>query len=138
MTPEALAELHLDAMQMPGPWSAQDFEQFLATPGVFLVSESVGFALGRVTIDEAELLTLAVSPDAQRGGIGTRLLSHFERDAQNHGARRAFLEVAANNNAATALYAKAGWTQNGLRKGYYRAKPFAIDAITMSKALAFP
>jgi ribosomal-protein-alanine N-acetyltransferase len=135
MTPDALGRLHTRAMQVPGPWSARDFEQFLATPGVFLVTEAQGFALGRATLDEAELLTLAVDPDHQRGGIGARLLRGFEQGAENRGATQAFLEVAANNTAAKALYAKAGWTVDGLRKGYYRAKPAAIDAVTMSKAL---
>lgn len=135
MTPEELNGLHARAMRVPGPWSAQDFESWLAAPGVFLCHRKHGFALGRSALDEAELLTLAVDPDQQGLGIGSKLLADFEGTAAAHGAKRAFLEVAANNTAAKALYAQAGWREDGLRRGYYRAKPNPIDAITMSKAL---
>ncbi|CAN0605058.1 unnamed protein product, partial [Ectocarpus sp. 12 AP-2014] len=120
------------------PWSAQDFADLLGKPGVFLISERAGFALGRTVLDEVELLTLAVAPGAQRSGSGTRLLAEFEHTAQNHGATRAFLEVAITNTAAKALYAGAGWRVDGVRAGYYRAKPAAIDAALMSKALLIP
>ncbi|MEP0565003.1 MAG: GNAT family N-acetyltransferase, partial [Paracoccaceae bacterium] len=103
--------------------------------GVFLVAEAAGFALGRVILDEAELLTLAVDPDHQRRGVGCRLLAGFEAKAQNQGATRAFLEVATTNLAAKSLYAAASWRVDGLRKGYYRAKPQPIDAAMMSKAI---
>ncbi len=135
MTPEALANIHADAMRTPAPWSAQDFSALLDAKGVFLITAETGFALGRAVLDEAELLTLAVVPDAQRCGVGSRLLADFERAAQNRGAMRAFLEVAVTNAAANALYVGAGWHVDGLRKGYFRAKPAAIDAALMSKAL---
>ena len=105
------------------------------SPGGFVVAQDTGFALGRVVEDEAELLTLAVSPRAQRKGTGAQCLGAFEREARARGAKRAFLEVAATNIAARALYAKAGWEEGGVRPGYYRADPAPIDAILMSKAL---
>ena len=130
-----MATLHACAMTTPAPWRARDFAGFLATPGVFLIGSAHGFALGRVTLDEAELLTLAVEPAHQRAGIGAQLLAGFEESAHNLAAKQAFLEVAANNSAAKALYAKSGWRETGLRRGYYRAKPARIDAILMRKAL---
>lgn len=135
MTPEALSTLHARAMRIPGPWSTQDFEVWLNSSGVFLIHHMHGFALGRIAVDEVELLTLAVDPDHQSQGIGSLLLADFEQNAATRGGKRAFLEVAANNSAAKALYVKAGWAKDGLRKAYYRAKPTAIDAITMSKPL---
>ena len=135
MTPEALAALHARAMVVPGPWSAVTISGFINGPGAILVTETAGFALGRVASDEAELLTLAVDPAHRRMGVGERCLAAFELEARNQGAARAFLEVAATNKAAHALYVKAGWQKDGLRKAYYRAKPSPIDAITMSKAL---
>ena len=138
MTPEALSALHARAMQVPDPWSVHDFEKWLASPGVFLIATAHGFALGRLVLDEAELLTLAVDPSHHGQGIGREVLNEFEQSARKRGAMRAFLEVADNNFAAKALYLKAGWARDGLRKAYYRAKPTAIDAITMSKALKSP
>jgi len=107
------------------------------TEGTFLVSkEDVGFALGRIVLDEAELLTLAVKPDAQRQGIGRACLSSFEKTAAEQGALRCHLEVAESNKAARALYGDEGWQETGLRKAYYRSENGRVDAILMMKRLA--
>jgi ribosomal-protein-alanine N-acetyltransferase len=49
---------------------------------------------------------------------------------------RMFLEVAAGNIAARALYDRAGYCECGRRKGYYQ-RPDATrdDAVVMEKAL---
>ena len=95
-----------------------------------------GFALGRVIADEAELLTIAVHPEAQGAGIGKKLMSEFHTAAKSRGASRAFLEVADDNGAARALYLGAGYGESGRRVGYYnRAHSAPIDAITMERAL---
>ena len=95
--------------------------------------------LGRVVLDEAELLTIAVAPAARRAGVGNRLVSKFERSASLRGAATSFLEVAADNVAAIALYTGHGYTESGRRKGYYtpRNAP-ATDAILLSKPLIVP
>ena len=49
--------------------------------------------------------------------------------AQESGAESMFLEVAEDNAAALALYAKAGFTEAGRRRGYYRRSGgTAVDA----------
>ena len=121
MTPEALAALHARAMTSPAPYPAAAFAALLATPGVFLVGDARGFALGRVAADEAELVTIAVLPEARRQGIGRRLLGAFRDEAERRGAAHAFLEVAEDNAAARALYAAEGWIEAGRRPGYYAA-----------------
>lgn len=137
MTPDDLAEIHASSMEVPTQWSAADFEDLLAAPGVFLVSaeKGAGFALGRAVLDEAELLTIAVLPSHQRQGLGRKCLARFETAAHDHGAKAAHLEVAASNLAARALYAKCGWTDSGLRRGYYGTAEGRIDAILMQKRL---
>ena len=60
-----MAAIHAEAMAVPPPWGAPTFEGFLAFPGTVLAAEAEGFALGRVVADEAELLTLAVRPEAR-------------------------------------------------------------------------
>jgi ribosomal-protein-alanine N-acetyltransferase len=135
MTPEEMAKIHAAAMVMPRPWSPETFSGLSTSPGSFIVWKEAGFALGRAIEDEAELLTIAVSPDGQRRGLGAWCLGTFEHEAYERGARRAFLEVAATNAAARALYQGAGWEVDGHRPKYYRADPEPIDAILMSKAL---
>ena len=136
MTAEELAAIHGRAMVVPPAWSAETIQGFLEYPGAILATSQDGFALGRVTLDEGELLTLAVAPTAQRQGQARRCLQEFERLARAFGAVRLFLEVAATNEAARALYAQAGFREDGVRKGYYRGTAGdAIDAIVMSKTL---
>jgi ribosomal-protein-alanine N-acetyltransferase len=137
MTPAALADLHARAMSVPPPWSQTDFLTLLAAPGVFLCGDPQGFALGRVAADEAELLTIAVAPEARRQGLGRARLSAFQAEAARRGAVTAYLEVAETNAAARALYDAAGWVEAGRRRGYYRAEAGpAIDALVMTRRLA--
>ncbi|MEM9342931.1 MAG: GNAT family N-acetyltransferase [Pseudomonadota bacterium] len=131
MTPTQMAEVLATAMTSTRPWTAEEISDLIADPTVFHVSLPDGFALGRVAADEAELLTIAVNPTAQRRGVGTALLSLFEQAAQDRGAARAFLEVADDNAPARALYAKHGWAPSGRRPGYYKG----ADALILSKPL---
>lgn len=137
MTAEEMAAIHAAAMTTPTPWGVPTFEGFLAFPGAVQAAEDGGFALGRVIADEAELLTVAVTPDARRQGIAARCLQAFEAEAAAKGARRVFLEVAQSNTPARALYARAGYEAVGHRPAYYQTPEGArIDAILMEKALA--
>ncbi len=137
MTPAEMAAIHASAMTVPAPWSVRDFETLAAGRNVFIASPSAsGFALGRVVVDEAELLTLAVDPDAQRQGIGRACLTAFETEAIARGANHLHLEVAATNAPALSLYRSAGWHEAGRRKAYYKGPDARIDAILMTKQLA--
>ena len=120
MTPDALAALHVRCFDgAPRPWSADEFATLLSSTGSFLLTRPQGFLLGRVVADEAELLTLAVAPEGRRQGRGRALTAEFAAAARAGGAATAFLEVAAGNAAARALYAAQGWTEAGRRRGYY-------------------
>ncbi len=136
MTAEELAAIHRRAMTVPRSWDAETFRGFLSAPGSILATCGQGFALGRVIVDEAELLTLAVDPDHQRQGLGRQCLKGFEDRAHDMGATRTFLEVSGENRAAISLYGGAGYARSGLRKGYYRGPDGTrIDAILMEKSL---
>lgn len=53
------------------------------------------------------------------------------------GATRAFLEVAATNSPARALYAAEGWEQVGQRPRYYTAPDGSRpDALVLARDLA--
>jgi ribosomal-protein-alanine N-acetyltransferase len=102
-----------------------------------LVEGDAGFLLGRAVAGEAELLTLAVAPEARRLGLGRKLVARFLYQAQLRGAVRAFLEVKADNAAAVALYESAGFTPAGRRRGYYRsADGTRTDALVLARELA--
>ena len=139
MTPAELATLHARCFATPRPWGEAEFAELLASRFSFLLTEPEGFLLGRVIAGEAELLTLAVAPEARRLGTGRTLVERFAIAATELSADTAFLEVSAENAAARALYAQAGWTESGLRRGYYRTPEGRhIDAVIMTRALDTP
>lgn len=115
--PDRLALLHAGAFD--APWDAGAFRSFLDQPGVIAVAEPEGFILIRVVGDEAEILTLAVRPAARGRGLGRSLVDRGASAARAAGADRLFLEVADDNAAARALYARRGFEQVGVRRGYY-------------------
>jgi [ribosomal protein S18]-alanine N-acetyltransferase len=146
VTPEALARLHAAVFSVPRPWSAAEFAALLDGPGVFLLTADrgarasppqgsdgpPGFLLGRALAGEAEVLTLAVAPDARRRGIGAGLVAAGLARAAEMGAAMVFLEVAADNAPALGLYRAAGFAEAGRRPGYYlRADGTRTDAILM-------
>lgn len=130
--PAILAAIHRASFRNPRPWSAEEIGAILRATGSFLLTEPQAFLIGRVVADEAELLTLAVTPEARRQGVGGKLAAAFVTESARRGATAAFLEVAADNAGALALYRRHGFTEAGRRRGYYRDSPGkAIDAIVM-------
>jgi ribosomal-protein-alanine N-acetyltransferase len=92
-----------------------------------------GFALFRLAAEECEVLTCAVEPAFRRRGIGRLMVEAAFGEAVRCGGRRAVLEVAADNDAARALYAGRGLRPVGRRPRYYqRAGSAAVDALIMS------
>lgn len=138
MTPDQLAALHTACFTTPRPWSATEFADLLAAPGVFIVATGQhAMAMGRVILDEVEMLTIATAPGHQRQGLGAQTLEKFEKHARADGATQAFLEVATTNLAARALYLADGWVITGTRPGYYQTPDGTrVDAEIMCKTLA--
>lgn len=136
MTPEDLARLHAASFATPRPWSRDEFAALIIQNGVFLLTRPTGFLLGRAIAGEAELLTLAVDPAARRSGTARALVQEFFDTARVKHCDSAFLEVAADNAPARALYAATGWRESGLRRAYYKApNGEKIDAIVMTASL---
>lgn len=136
MTPAQMARLHAAAMTVPRPWSEAEFAALLGQLGTFATGDATVFAIGRVILDEAELLTIATHPDHRRRGLGRACLAAFESEAASRGARTAHLEVAAGNAPAVALYESAGYLRSGLRRGYYRGPDGRHDdALLLAKRL---
>ncbi len=141
MTPEALADLHAACFTQPPPWSAASFRDMLADPACHLETSAedaslTGFALFRVAADEAELLTLAVAPDARRQGHARALMRAGLAAVQARGARACFLEVAAYNAPAIRLYQALGFGLQGRRNAYYCAPGMVpVDALVFRAGL---
>jgi [ribosomal protein S18]-alanine N-acetyltransferase len=134
----ALAEVHASAF--PEPWTANELVRFsLDRSGIALVAELedavAGFILCRAIAGEAEVLTLAVRPQARRRGLARALLDAALGIATPT-CEAAFLEVAEDNPGAVALYQGCGFERVGRRGGYYsRRDGPAVAAIVMRRAL---
>lgn len=137
----AIAALH--ATLFPTPWETDAVRALIEHPAsVSLIAtlpgrRIVGFVLAQIAADEAEILTIGVAEEAQRQGIGRKLLEGTMRAAQRADARRLFLDVAESNAAARALYAACDFSEAGRRKAYY-TMPNGVreDGLLLARDLA--
>ena len=119
------------------PWPERAFYDDVALPGhIWWVAhdrgEIVGYAGGALVDDELQIANVAVAAARRGEGIAGRLLARVAYDAQMLGASRALLEVEDGNEPALRLYARLGFGQVGVRRGYYGR---GHDALAMEAAL---
>jgi [ribosomal protein S18]-alanine N-acetyltransferase len=122
-------------------WTPDMFTSDLRRPGLrtrYLVAQDETAITGYVGMlfpggDEADVLTLAVAQAHWGEGIGTALLEALFSESASRGCTQVFLEVRADNPRAQNLYTRNGFTEVGVRKGYYQ--PSGADAIVMRKDL---
>lgn len=135
-----LAEVHARAVDRP--WSEAELASLLDNQAVYaLISRGdalQGFVLAWAAAGDAEVLTVAVVPEARRKGVGAALVTAAGVAALVRGAAHMHLEVAEDNAAARALYAKLGYEEAGRRHAYYAGEGGAVDALVMRRALPRP
>ena len=138
---EAVAKLHAKGFYRG--WPREEFAAFLADPGrtpAYVACDKrrrvAGFAMLRLAADEAELVTIAVDPKWRKKGVGAALLRAAFEDLLMSPATKMFLEVAADNASALALYRRHGFAEIGRRDGYYsRLDGKPATALVMSRKL---
>ena len=106
-------------------------DQSQSTSADDLASYLGGYLLAMMIDDEAEILSIGVTPDRQRQGVGKLLLQHFFEHGTSQNMTRVVLEVAEDNVPALGLYRDFGFAAFGRRKGYYKQGNRKIDAIMM-------
>ena len=106
------------------PWSVEmlrpelpdDSHEFLlAVEG----EELLGYVGLMTVLDEGYLSNIAVSPEHRRQGIAEALLKALLVRARARKLAFVTLEVRAGNTPAQTLYRKLGFTEVGVRRGYY-------------------
>ena len=120
------------------PWSEETFRALLDRSGVELwVAEWSGglaaYAILWRVLDEGELANIAVRSDLRGRGIGSSLLSRMLEVATDSGIRSLYLEVRESNGLAREMYARRGFQEIGVRKGYYEGP--REDARVLKKSL---
>ena len=78
-----------------------------------------GYAGVAVNGPDADVMTVAVAPDAQGQGVGGYLVAALVDAAAESGATQLLLEVRADNIPAQRLYARTGFERIAVRRGYY-------------------
>ena len=120
------AVLRIEEQVYPRPWSHSLFLSELALRGTrsYFVArvgrEVVGYGGLLLSSEDGHITTIAVDPEWQRHGIGTRLMLALTREAVARDARHLTLEVRLSNRGAQVLYQNFGFVPVGVRKNYYQ------------------
>jgi [ribosomal protein S18]-alanine N-acetyltransferase len=102
-------------------------------PGAADSRDIAAYCVFRVVADEMEVLSLAVTPEWRRQGLGRWLARLALAMGARNGARAAFLEVRAGNEPARRLYGLLGFEVTGRRARYY--KDPVEDAVVLARPL---
>ncbi|MDR6265236.1 MULTISPECIES: ribosomal protein S18-alanine N-acetyltransferase [Rhodobacterales] len=119
MNPAEMAAIHAACFTQPRPWSEAEFAELSASPQCIIQTAKLGFAIIRLAGPEAELLTIAVHPEARRQGLARSLLNALITDLNSRNCEEIFLEVVDDNTPAIQLYQSAGFENRAIRKDYY-------------------
>jgi len=128
--------LAIEELSFKYPWSRKTFEiELVKDFGISLVAvvndKVVGYLIEWLIADEIHIANLAVHPEWRGKGIAKTLI---QKGIINDGNfSRVRLEVRYSNIPARSLYAKLGFTEIGIEKGYYVQDN--EDAIIMVKRL---
>jgi [ribosomal protein S18]-alanine N-acetyltransferase len=122
-------------------WTREMFAAEFAQPAarrLYLVAEEADAVIGYGGMmftggPQADVVTLAVDPAHWGRGAGTALLRALIDAADVRGCAEVLLEVREDNPRARRLYQRNGFTEVGIRRGYYQ--PSGVDAVVMQKVL---
>ncbi len=133
------AVMGVETVAYPNPWTGGIFRGCLRVGyccWVLMASEKiVGYGVMSVAAGECHILNVCVHPQAQRQGLGRRILRRLLASGRSRNADTAFLEVRASNHAALGLYSKEGFCELGGRRGYYPLARGREDAVIMARPL---
>ncbi|MGE0098814.1 MAG: ribosomal protein S18-alanine N-acetyltransferase [Hydrogenophaga sp.] len=158
MTMADLDAVHaLETSAYAHPWSRKHFRDSLQAgyPAVMLLGEPLrgenptglradgrrllGYLVAMSGVDEVHLLNITVAPAHQRQGWARFMLDALALWSRGQHAHWLWLEVRESNLPARRLYESHGFTQVGLRKGYYPTGHIQReDAVVMSLQLDAP
>ena len=115
----------LERICFADPWSEKSVASELDNKwALWLVAveddQVIGYIGSQTSIDETDVMNVAVHPDFRRRGIAESLIIRLVEELKNRGSHALMLEVRASNAPAIALYEKSDFLQVGCRKNYYR------------------
>jgi ribosomal-protein-alanine N-acetyltransferase len=117
---------------------ASELEGAEASGRYYLVAEDAGALVGYAGLlspggGQSDVLTMAVAQQRWGQRIGALLLDALLAEAARRDGTDVFLEVRVDNARAQRLYRSRGFTEIGIRRGYYQ--PSGTDALVMQLTL---
>ncbi len=125
------------AQSLPPGWPAADIAASCGDANRAVLkaangAELLGFAILQFAADEAEILSIAVAPQARRLGVASSIMKAAICICEEKLISSVYLEVAEGNGGALSLYAKFGFRVAARRENYYRAaRPEPETALIM-------
>lgn len=121
----------------PNPWPRSFFENDLQKHHIVaLVADKdnciIGYGIADCVAEELHITNIAVDPQYQHQGVGTRILCEIEKIGIERNCISVYLEVRVTNNVAMDFYKKFGYQALYIRKNYYLD---GTDAYVMAKEL---
>lgn len=132
--------MEIEKSSFSQPWSEEAMRRELrenSEMAHYIVAESEGQIIAYAgywqIFDEAHITNVAVEAAYRRRGVGRELMRQLEAQYRLRGILYATLEVRAGNTAARRLYAGCGFSEAGVRPGFYE-KP-KEDGVVMWKKI---
>ena len=115
----------LEKICFADPWSEMSIAHELESIWSFWLvamdgDQLVGYVGSQSSIDEADIMNVAVNPGWRRQGVAESLINGLVAQLKDRGIHALMLEVRVTNEPAIALYEKLGFVEVGRRKNYYR------------------
>jgi [ribosomal protein S18]-alanine N-acetyltransferase len=131
--------LAIETVAYAYPWNEGTYQDcFRAGYSMWVMEyrrEICGYGILSMGAGEAHLLNVCVDPSQQGKGFGREILAHMIELGRSLGNDMMFLEVRPTNIAAVRLYESVGFSEVGVRKGYYPAPGGREDAVVLALQL---
>ena len=120
------AVLAIEQAVYPFPWTHGNFVDSLVAGHAAEVLRAgdgtlAAYSVAMSGVQEMHLLNLTAAPPWQRRGLACALLDSLVAQCRRERHEALWLEVRVSNQRARDVYARYGFTQAGLRRGYYPA-----------------
>ena len=122
----------IESKEILMPWSYNSLKDLLSNDNiVFRVmidssSRVIGYYSFAQILDEGHINNIAVRSLDQSKGFGTKLMEDMINQASKRGINALTLEVEIENIKAINLYKKFNFTNEGIRKKYYKSTKDAM------------
>ena len=137
--PDVASVIRIENASYAFPWSEGIFRDCLRVGYVCCVIELddiiIGYGVMSTGAGEAHVLNICVAEPYRGKGLGGQMLEHLLEFAGSLGVGEVFLEVRPSNTSAIRLYQSLGFSQIGIRRGYYQAVGGREDAVVLRRLL---